>query len=52
MAEGIRWDDIIPPDAEAAAREVVSRVMDNDAVKGVWDVEGDGPCTVWCDASS
>lgn len=51
-AEGVGWDDRIPPEAEAAAREVVSRVLEHDPVRGSWDVKGERACTVWCDASS
>ena len=52
MAEGVGWDDRILPEADAVAREMVSRVMDNDPVKGVWDVKENQSCVVWCDASS
>ena len=52
MAEGVGWDDMIPPEADAVAREMVSRVMDSDPVKGVWDVKENESCVVWCDASS
>ena len=34
MAEGVGWDVRITPEADAVAREMVSRVMNNDPVKG------------------
>ena len=50
--EGVGWDDRILPEADAFAREMVSRVMDHDSVKGVCDMKENESCVVWCAASS
>ena len=52
MAEGVEWVDRIPAEARAAAKEVVSRVIDNDPVRGAWDAKDTTACTTWCNASS
>ena len=49
--EGTGWDELAGPVAVMRMKEVLSRMRNEDPVKGKWSVPSHGVMNIWCDAS-
>ena len=52
VAQGSKWADSVGSHATAVIAEILSRVKNEDPVRGRWSVTPSTQGTVWCDASS
>ncbi|XP_005105723.1 uncharacterized protein LOC101847362 [Aplysia californica] len=51
-ANGTNWEEIVDDEVEKMLKEMLSRLTNEDPVKGKWYVPKATKGTVWCDASS
>ncbi|XP_035828301.1 uncharacterized protein LOC101862068 [Aplysia californica] len=51
-ANGTNWEEIVNDEVEKMLKEMLSRLTNEDPVKGKWYVPKATKGTVWCDASS